>query len=783
MSFLTIEQEKEIQSKLITDEVVLRKEYKVRKNEYHMSSVKQSLVDDLEKDGWEIEKVLKSKTRLKKIKKFSEKFEDDIWCQFYELGYRCLNRDELFYLPFDKELNSTKQIDVVAINDETVFLVECKSSNNTKTPQYKDEFDLLKLRINGFKKSIEQIFGKNIKVKHIFATRNLRIDKDSIHMQRLKNANSFYYNDNTYKYINGLIKNYKEAALFQFLALTLKGFKINDDKVKIPAIEGNMGGKKYYMFSIEPNLLLKMGFVLHRVRANEAELPTYQRLLQPNRLTGIRKFIAGGGYFPNSIIINFNTKKIEFESASKLDASNSRFGTLKLPNSYSIAYIIDGQHRLYGYAGSKYAKTNTVPVVAFHNMPTEDQLQIFMDINENQKAVSPSLKLDLEEDLHWGSDRADSRLKALRSSIIKELSNNTSSPLYNKIDVGEDKAILKFKPFVTALQQSGLLPSARGNQYIKETVDTSLYDTNNHNYNQEMLRTKKKIVQLIILCYEFIEQQYHDIYTTESKENLILSNRGTYPFIVLIGKLNIFLTKNNTLTFESSPKERFEKIERYLDALLLGVRNLSNDSKKEILAMYGSDIKWLRYFQSIVNKVFPEYNPLDLVEWNEREDEELQSKGVKYSDAIELYMKNTVINILKKLYTNTWEVKITEIKIKCSERALKEQHHNDKNNLGSEDIDWTEMFYITDYKAIIEKHWSKQPQIADANFRSFQEVFAYRSDLNEDFNSKSDKIKWILTFNQYRNKRTHSATKGKKLNKKEIQFLQNIYNHFQLYNG
>ena len=33
--------------------------------------------------------------------------------------------------------------------------------------------------------------------------------------------------------------------------------------------------------------------------------PTYQRLLIPSRLKGITKFIDDGGYFPNSIIINF----------------------------------------------------------------------------------------------------------------------------------------------------------------------------------------------------------------------------------------------------------------------------------------------------------------------------------------------------------------------------------------------------------------------------------------------------------------------------------------------
>lgn len=778
MSFLTKEQEAEIKSKLVTDETKLRAGYKARKEEYHTISVSHSLAEEHEKQGWEAFRYLKTKTKLRKQKKHSEKFEDDVWCQFYNLGYRRLNFDESFYLPFSKDAKDTKQIDVIAINDETAFLIECKSSEKQKPMSYKDEFDLLKFRLDGFKKSIQQMFGRHIKVKHIFATRNIRLKQDGIDLERLNSANSFYYDDNTYDYINGLIKQYKEAAIFQFLALTLRGTSINKDKINIPAVKGNMGGKEYYMFSIEPDLLLKIGFVLHRVRANVAHFPTYQRLLNPNRLKGIRKFINNDGFFPNSVIINFNIKKVIFEPSAKLDSSNSCFGTLKLPNSYAIAYIIDGQHRIYGYAGTNYAKTNTVPVVAFHNMKTEQQLRIFMDINENQKAVSPSLKLDLEEDLFWKSERIDSRLKALRSSIVKELSNNVASPLYKKIDVGEDRAMLKFNPFVKALSKSGLLPSAKGNKYDEKTINTALYNTANHDHDEEMHKSKKRISDFLILCYEFIEQNHSDIYLKNKKENFIISERGTYAFIVLIGSLNIFLIETQILRLQSSAQERFNAVKKYLDSLLLGIRNLSNEKKQEILGWYGRYDDWAKFFQLIVNEAMPEYNPKDLIDWKERQDKDLQQKGTEYSDFIESYIKKTILETLKILYGNQWDVEIAGVRMKCTDRALKEQEYNYKNNLGSEEVDWTGMFHITDYKSIIEKHWSRRPQQENENFKSFQQIFAY--DDGGDFNNKSDEIRWLSKFNKYRNTRTHGATKEKKLNKEEIEYLKKIYYHFKL---
>ncbi|MBK7640513.1 MAG: hypothetical protein IPJ22_10860 [Bacteroidetes bacterium] len=84
-------------------------------------------------------------------------------------------------------------MDVIAINEETIFIIECKSSESLKkAPSFKDEFDLLSLRLDGFKKSLHQIYGNHYKIKFIFATRNLRFDSESIDLSRLKATNSFF---------------------------------------------------------------------------------------------------------------------------------------------------------------------------------------------------------------------------------------------------------------------------------------------------------------------------------------------------------------------------------------------------------------------------------------------------------------------------------------------------------------------------------------------------------------------------------------------------------------
>jgi len=770
-----------IKSKLSNDLSTIGKIYKSKKKKHQSMSIDHSLVDDFITKGWEIEKILATKTILRKDKIHSKQFEDDIWCQFYELGYRMLNYDETFCLPFSGDAKDKKQIDIIAVDKETVFLVECKSSEKLKkAPSYKDIFESLGLKLAGFRKVIEQAFGKGLKVKYIFATRNLRLDIEDVDFGRLLKTGSFYYNDNTYDYINSLIKNYKGVSRYQFLGLLFRNEIINLEKIEIPAVEGDMGGRKYYMFSIEPGLLLKMGYVLHRTKANEAEFPTYQRLLVPSRLPVITKYINEGGYFPNAIIINFSPKKhaINFEPSSKMSSSISRFGTLKIPNAYGIAYVIDGQHRLYGYADSDYKDSNTIPVVAFNDLSTIEQLEIFMDINQNQKVVSPSLRLDLEEDLFWDSDRADSRLKALRSSIIKGLTSSQNGSLFNKISVGEDSYLLTFKPFYNALSASGLLPSAKGNKYTEGTTKASIYNVNNHNHGEEMVKAKAKIVQLITLCYDFVEEKYPEIF--ERPNYFILSNRGSYAFVTLIGSLNAFITDKGLVNYNTTSKERFSEIEKYLKVLLDYLRIISKEEEQKQLALLGStaDTKWLRFFQTIVNSNFTDYEPTELVAWKEMHDEQLQDEGRKYGVMIEKNMKRIVLEKIQFLYKDDWELEINSIKRECLKRAEEENEKNYKEGLKKKNVQWTEMFNINDYKWIIEKYWTKVPEndIEKADFRTFEKEFAIN--VGYGFHSKPEKLKWISFFNSYRNLWAHEGTKEKRLNKEEVQFLEKVHSHF-----
>ncbi|WP_378223488.1 DGQHR domain-containing protein [Aquamicrobium soli] len=759
-----------------SDKSQLGKIFAAKSAKFHTRNVDHSLVEGLLEEGWEeFGTPLKTKTRLRKAKSHNVQFEDDIWCQLYRLGYRQLNVDETFCLPFGPSAAEKKQIDIVAIDNDTVLLVECKSSEAAaKAPSYKTEFDALRLRLDGFRKSIDQTFGPGRRIKYVFATRNLRLARDSADVIRLNEAGGFYYNDNTFEYVDSLLKAYRDAAHYQFMGLLMKGLSINKDKIEVPAIEGTMGDKTYYMFSLEPQTLLKIGFVLHRTRANEAEMPTYQRLLLPSRLKGITKFIDGGGYFPNSAILNFNEReaKLEFQGQARSKDSASRTGVLKIPNAFAIAYIIDGQHRIYGYANSKFKASNTIPVVAFKNLDPGDQLELFMQINENQKAVSPTLRITLEEDLYWNASRLDSRLKALRSSVIRALGGDASGPLYNKISLGEDKAALQAKPFADALLRCKLLPEGRGNKFVDGTTATSLYETANVDHNAEMMKARDRAVGLINACYELSEEVLKS--DQDAFQTYILSNRGSFAFVSLIGDLHAFETTHGVVSIKSTTEERIAALDKYLLVLFKALQTISPEDAEALTGKLGSgaETTWLRIFQGYIHAKFADYNPPELQDWRERQDKALQTEGRELGTQIERHMKHFIIDQLKALFGENWDIEIGSIQRDCETRAKEQMEKNYKEGLGRHEIPWTDQFFIKDYKAIIEKYWAKKPE-GKSNAQSFEQHFSI--DVGHGFGSKTDKIKWISLFNTLRNNWAHEGTKEKGLNKSDVDFLSKVH--------
>lgn len=752
---LTELQVEKIKEHMLHEDDALVHKYKARRTSFDTTKVFPAEVEAYVNRGWMVTNVLKTKTQLSRPKEFSRQFEDDIWCMFYELGFRILNSDEKLVIPWGENEEDKKQLDIVAVGDDAIFVVECKAADKPKSRSFQSVLNEMALYKAGVTDALRQVYGANKRVKFILATRNYQILDDGEDDKRMENNDIYHLDDNAYKYICNLIKTYKTAVKYQFYSLMFKDELISKKPIVIPALQGEMGGKRYYLFSIEPSTLLKIGFVLHRTKVNDSLAPTYQRLLVPKRLKGITKFIDGGGYFPNSILLNFadvnDTIKVTFDPIHKEEGSNAEFGLLNIPNAYGIAYIIDGQHRVYGYANSTQKEKHTIPVVAFQDMSNDEQLRIFMEINENQKAVSKDLRIDLEQDLLWTSERLDSRMKALRSSIIKELCGKTGTVLYNRITVGEDKGELGSIAFENGLSQCGLVPKAKGTKW-SDDADGYLYDKKETNIDKAMTEASKRIADFIIDCYCMLAEDL----TQDVAPIFLLSNRATYAVIMIIGSIHKYLVAKGILSISSTGKERRDAMRPYMKALAAGLNNLLEEESVSLRNIQGSgaEKKWLMAYENIVNKFDSEYEPDGLQEWRETQDQSLQKAGKEIKDDIFKQLRRLLFERLEMVYKHRWlSGQILILKNEVENRIIK--GNGDSPDFDLSDYDWRDYLELSEYKDVISKNFS---------YTEFEEVFAINT--GGAFKTKTDKLAWLNLLNESKNKK--SALKKSDINRLEL---------------
>ena len=308
-------------------------------------------------NGWEKSKDFKNPKFVGVVKEKSaqEQFEDAVWVLFANMGFLELNSGKDFSVAYDfHDDELSVPVSVLAIDEETALVVLCRAARTMKEFSFVTEINSFISKMSGLRKEVlKQYPGR--KVKFIWATRNYISNRQDLGL--LENAGIAYFNETTIEYYSELAKHLGSCARYQLLGYLFANQEIKNMDDRVPAIQGKMGGYTYYSFSIEPEKLLKIGYVLHRSDANASMMPTYQRIIKKKRLQDVRSFINEGGYFPNSIIISIDTKGkgVSFDQApNRVENTLSKIGILHIPKRYRSAYIIDGQHRLYGYSETCY---------------------------------------------------------------------------------------------------------------------------------------------------------------------------------------------------------------------------------------------------------------------------------------------------------------------------------------------------------------------------------------------------------------------------------------------
>lgn len=728
------------------DKIVSGKELvqarKMRKNKYIEAKERKVALQELESEGWEYVKDYADPKfiKVRKEKPYDEQFEDNMWLLFSQMGFTYLNSDRNFKMTYDfQNPDFTQQIDIFAADNETVLIVECKAAENLKDGIFKKNIEALHGQMNGLRKEALKRFPKR-KVKFIWATKDYIMNKSDL--QKLEEWDIAYFSDATIRYYSELVKHLGTCARYQLLGNLFSKLEIKNMQMEIPAIKGTMGGLDYYSFSIEPEKLLKIGYVLHRSTANKNMMPTYQRVIKKKRLKEVQSFVNAGGYFPNSLIISIDTKGkgIQFDlSSSKVEGSLSKLGILHLPKRYHSAYIIDGQHRLYGYSDTEYASKNTIPVVAFIDLERKEQLKLFMDINENQKAVSKTLRVILNCDMLWDSDDFNEQREALRSKIAQMCGEEPTSPLLGRIVVGEDDEKNPTRCITVQSIQSALKKCNFFTLYGKNNViiKDGTFDLGDNQHTCD-------------LFYPFLEQCLRYIKINASYEwnlgeaGVLTINRGIQGIIrVLNDIVNHLIAQNKINPKKNSSHDILCEVEYYIEPLVNYFNIITEEERKGLKGFLGggADNKFWRTFQKIIHEKCSDFNPEGLDSYIENETKLYNAESREYLAAIEMILKERLACELEEYYGDNWVVK--GIPKSVYKRAKAEADERNYDNISKDEYEDS----VTEWECITLAE-CRDIIIYSHNWQDIFENIMTRPEEKKIIGGKEAKTEWIITISK-----------------------------------
>lgn len=734
-----------------------------RKNLYIEARERKVALEELEEEGWEyVKDYADSKfVKVRKEKPFYERFEDQIWLLFFQMGFKHLNRDANFKMNYDfNNPDFTQQIDVFAADDETILIVECKSSEDLNEVQFKKDIEKLHGQMEGLRKcALKQYPGR--KVKFIWATHNCIMSAKDI--KRLQEWDIIFFSDSTIQYYSELVKHLGTCSRYQLLGNLLANTEIKKMQNKVLAIKGKMGGHEYYEFSIEPEKLLKIGYVLHRNEANKNMMPTYQRIIKRKRLKEVQSFINDGGYFPNSIIVSIDSggRKLQFdESPTKLDDSISKIGVLHLPKRYHSAYIIDGQHRLYGYSDSEYANTNSIPIVAFVDLDRSEQLKLFMDINENQKSVSKTLRITLNSDMLWDSPNQNERRDAIRSKIAQMCGEEQSSPLLGRVVIGKDEKnnikCITIQAIQLALQKCSFFSTFAKNNTIATNGSFDVGD------NQA---TIDRFYPFLEGCFKTVKNECETEWSL-GEQGILTINRGIQGIIRIINDVvNLLIAQNKLFPLTQDIDDIINEVEYYMSPLLNHINKLTEEQRIELKSFYGggAENKYLHYFQKVIHDSLTDFNPEGLEEYIENTTKEYNATSKEYIYAIEEKLKDVIAESLQEYYGDKWLIKgLPKTTYKEAEKAASDKNYELLSNDEESDIEPWDCISLSDCKDIVvySRNWSE----------IFESIITRPEDLI--LSTKEQKTEWINTISKEQNKLSKSTYS---VPKSSFELISNIY--------
>lgn len=575
-------------------------------------------------------------------KQCDELLEDEVWLLFKKMGCAEMNKDRNFRIQAGP---ITKQIDVFAKDENNVFVVECKASVEGAPVSRKDIHEISNLKRDITDSIRKEYKDRNIRVSFIIATRDMQWSEDNENLAK-KNG-IFVWKEADLKSYGELVEQLGVSAKFQIYSILFENKKIPElREIKVPAIFGGGGEAKYYSFIIEPAKLFPFAYVHRRESAPNEVAASYQRMVKRSRLKKIEEFISKGGHFPNNIIISFTRdRKPRFDRKAKV--GDITYGILTFPPYYASAWVIDGQHRLYGYARSEKKSKDTVPVLAFESLPVKDQAKLFVEINEKQVAVTRNLLWDLYPDIYHDSEEKEHQIKRAISLIVRKLNSDPDSPLRDHIRI---PSVLPKGKEITNLTMTTVCDAIEENNLINQE-QTLLY-TDDYDLTVDFACERLKV------CFNVIGESFPEDWG-KGDRGLLRSNIGTRILFHILRALLLYLKyKGQDNIYRKKDLTEFKnETKKLLNPMLTKLKDMSDASRSEIRSQTGKGrvLNNAREMAWLIKEEFEGFGLELLRNWAPPRPEELSDEDIRQNlESTEINLRGFIAVELKKVYGDSW---------------------------------------------------------------------------------------------------------------------------------
>tara|TARA_A100001015_G_C15040240_1_gene739122 strand:- start:530 stop:3124 length:2595 start_codon:yes stop_codon:yes gene_type:complete len=550
-------------------------------------------------------------------------FEKDARILLLNLGATYINTGEFNFdlKAYEHPTVKTTQQDAVGYIEHNgrkfLIMIECKHScKGTTNAAIKGAFDKVVKERSYIQRRIRTIFanGEDIVPIWIIATRGHKNVSEE-NQKRFSKRGIVHLSDAELDYFEDCFKISKNSyfSFNQFLGMYRNKTKPIYKELKVGAMQTQIDQRQKerfaYTFTAKAKEIMPLCVVEHRkakdafvveeevddfleninkigldekteeeisIKKNRSK--NYQRVLTKRRISEISSYLETSRKpFPNNILVSLRGKKDHWKFNKRQRLGSGRTGELIVQGRPGMFHVIDGQHRLFGYSGTKEEQVLDQPLIVtmYNDLSEVEEAELFIDVNENQKKVDVSLKIEVAF-LIGEKSTGLKQVENLATSVILALREDERSP-FNKNPVAipqpESSGILPAKQLQMGLLNGELLSSE--NDFKKGFL----------NYQEDFKKTGSFISEILIWYFSQIRESLENSWKKKSDDpNGALQTHFIVGLIYLLERIISYETyrKRNNVT-KILPGNLQKIIQPYLTKMCSALKKMSAEDKNLIM--------------------------------------------------------------------------------------------------------------------------------------------------------------------------------------------------------